>query len=189
LGGTIPDVKQYRTTNPEEYHVAESDRRPGESERDWMKRLAEMGAAAKRKSRDEQRQQSADAQAEAAEIREALGDEVWLADATKDLFGMSPDELDAALTRAQDSSDWTSRDAQILADLDKAKKPRLLEGKKARNKRLKKHLEKNQGAIKGTAKKGKKGCAVIAVALLGTGGAALYGLFEAGRTIVSALGH
>jgi len=169
--------------------VAESDRRPGESERDWLKRLAELGAEAKRRSRDEARQQSADAAAEAQEIREALGDEVWLADATRDLFGMSPDELDAALTRAQDSSDWKKRDQQILDAYNQAKKPRLLEGKKARNKRLKKHLEKNQGAIKGTAKKGKNGCAVIAVVLLGTGGGALYGLFEAGRTIISALGH
>lgn len=169
--------------------MAESDRRPGESERDWIKRLAELGAEAKRRSRDEQRQQSADAAAEAQEIREALGDEVWLADATKDLFGMTPDELDAALTRAQNSSDWKTRDQEILDAYNQAKKPRLLEGKKARNKRLKKHLEKNQGAIKGTAKKGKKGCAVIAVALLGTAGGALYGLFEAGRTIISALGH
>lgn len=169
--------------------MAESDRRPGESERDWLKRLAELGAAAKRRSRDEQRQHSANAQAEEAEIREAMGDEVWLADATRDLFGMTPDQLDAALDRAQKSSDWDQRDAKILADLEAAKKKRLLESAKGRNKRVKKHLKKNKDQIQKAAKKGKNGCAVIAVALLVTGGGVLYGIFEAGRTLVSALGH
>jgi hypothetical protein len=185
----IREVKQYRTTDPEEYHVAESDRRPGESERDWNRRLAELAAAAKRKARDAAVQASLDAAAEEAEIREALGDEVWLADATKDLFGMTPDQLESALAAAQKSSDWGRRDQEILNAYNQAKKPRLFEGRKARNRRLKKHLAKNKGAIQKTAKKGRRGCAVIAVALLGTGGGALYGLFEAGRTIISALGH
>lgn len=169
--------------------MAESDRRPGESDRDRDRRLAEMAAEAKRRKRDEERQASLDAQAEEQEIREAMGDEVWLADATQELLGMTPDQLDAALTAAQRSGNWDARDAQILADYDAAKRKRLFESRRARNKRLKNHLKKNKDKIKGTAKKGKRGCAVIAVALLGAGGGVLYGLFEAGRTLVSALGH
>lgn len=168
--------------------MAESDRRPGESDKDYARRLAELGAAAKRKSRDEQRQASLDAQAEEAEIREAMGDEVWLHDAVKDLFGMTPDQLDAQLDKAQKSGNWDQRDAQILADYEAAKKKRLLESRQGRNKRVKKHLAKNKGKIEKAAKKG-KGCAVIAVALLGAGGGVLYGLFEAGHALVSALGH
>lgn len=136
--------------------MAESDRRPGESERDWMRRLAELGAQAKRKDRDEQRQASADAAAEEQAIREALGDEVWLHGAVKDLFGMTPDELDASLTRAQNSKDWDRRDAQVMADYDKARKRRFLESKAARNRRVANHLKKNKGKIQKTVKKGKK---------------------------------
>lgn len=168
--------------------MAESDRRPGESERDWMRRIAKQGADAAQARKDADRQNSLDRQAEEAEIREAMGDEVWLHDAVKDLFGMTPDQLDAQLSKAQKSSDWDQRDAQILADLEAAKKKRLLESKAARNKRVKKHLAKNKDKIEKAAKKG-NGCAVIAVALLATGGGVLYGIFEAGHALVSALGH
>jgi hypothetical protein len=53
-------------------------------------------------------------------------------------------------------------------------------------------LSNIKGAWKDAAKKNKKskgGCAVIAVALLGVGGGALWGIYEAGSAIVSALGH
>lgn len=138
--------------------MAESDRRPGESERDWMKRLAELAAQAKRRSRDEQRQASADAAAEEAAIREAFGDEVWLAGATRDLFGLTPDQLDAQLTKAQQNSrDWTKFDEKVMKEYDQAKKRRFLESKSARNRRVAKHLKKNKNKIQKVAKKGKKG--------------------------------
>ena len=188
LGGRFAEVKQYRTTNPEEYHVAESDRRPGENERDWMRRLAEQGARSKRAHRDLARQQSLDATAEAAEMRESMADEVWLHGITRDLFGMNADELDAAMAAGTKSTNWTAKDQAVMDAYDKARQPRVFEGKKGRNKRVAKHLRQNKDKIEKAAKKG-KGCAVIAVALLGAGVAGLYGLFEAGHAIVSALGH
>ena len=189
LGGSILGVKQYRTTNPEEYHVAESDRRPGESERDWMRRIAKQGADAAQRRKDQDRQNSLDRQAEEAEIRAALSDEVWLADATRSLLGMTPDEVDAAMAAGTKSTNWDQKDQAAMDAWEKAKKKRLLEGKKARNKRVAKHVRENKGKIQRATKKGKNGCAVIAVALLATGGGVLYGIFEAGRTVLSALGH
>lgn len=167
----------------------ESDRRPGESERDWHRRLAEMGAAAKRASRDRDRQASLNAEAEAAQIREAMADEVWLHDISKDLFGMNVNELDAAMAAGTKSTDWSAADQAALTAWNDAKRKRFLETKQGRNERVAKHLKKNKGKIEKAAKKGKSGCvwpfAVLAVA----GGGVLYGLFEAGQAVVSAMGH
>lgn len=167
----------------------ESDRRPGESERDWHRRLAEMGAAAKRASRDRDRQASLNAEAEAAQIREAMADEVWLHDVAKDLFGMNVNELDATLNAGTDASNWTRQDQAVLEEWRNAKKPRIFEGKKGRNRRVAKHLKANKSKIEKAAKKGKKGCLSALVVLAGASGGALYGLFEAGHAIVSAMGH
>jgi hypothetical protein len=169
--------------------VAESDRRPGESDRDRDRRLAEMAARKKRERRDQGIQDSLDAQAEAAEIREALGDEVWLADITKDLFGMTPDEVDAAMLAGTKSSNWDAKDQAAMDAYDRAKKPRVFEGKKGRNRRVAKHLRQNKGKIEKAAKKGKSGCAWAFALLAVAGGGALYGIFEAGSAVVSALGH
>lgn len=155
LGGKNGPVKQYRTTDPEEYHVAESDRRPGESERAWMRRVAEQGRRAEQRRKDTERQTSLDRQAEEAEIRETLGDEVWLHQATTELFHLTPDQLQNRLDRAQKKNSWKQRDQEILDALKKEQKPRFLEGKKARNRRVGKFLKKNKGQIDRAQKKGR----------------------------------
>jgi hypothetical protein len=142
---------------PEEQDMAESDRRPGESERDWMRRIAKQGRDAQQRRKDADRQASLDRQAEEAEIREAMADEGWLHDATTELFGLTPDQLQDRIDRAKGSKSWDKRDQEILNALEKEKKPRFFESKAGRNKRVAKFMKKNKGKINRTAKKGKKG--------------------------------
>lgn len=169
--------------------MSESDRRPGESDRDYYRRLAQIAAQQEQERKDRERQASLDATAEAAEIREALGDEMWLNDFAQSQLGLTIDEVQSALAwGTQNQGKIQNRDKDALAAYAAAEKTY---GKKRRNKRVAKAIKKHKKSIQGMDKKRKSGwgCAVIGVALLGAFGGAGWGLFEAGSAIVSAMGH
>lgn len=165
-------------------------RKPGESQRDYMNRLAEHNAERERQRKREKRGDPR-AHAGSDEFSAILND-----DALMDNLGRKggkglQDELSNLLGSWRDDID-----SEPLADLTEHMSVQaardLATYRNTKNAGKKKRLaKKNKKAWKDGAAKAKKskGCAVIAVALLGAGGGVLYGLFEAGHAIVSALGH
>jgi hypothetical protein len=165
-------------------------RKPGESDRDYGRRLAEHVEARRQQRKREQRGDPR-AHSGSDEMSRILNDDALLdnlgrkggkglQDELSNLLGGWRDDIDS-----EPLEDLTKEmSVKAAADLEAYRSTKSA-GKKRRL------AKKNKDAWKHAAKENKKskGCAVIAVALLGTGGAALYGLFEAGRTIVSALGH
>lgn len=160
-------------------------RQPGESDRDYIRRLARQSEAQRQQRKDEARQESADATAEEAAIREAMGDEVWLDEFSRTQLGMSYGDVERTIQ-------WGTENQGKIAGRDQAaieayKKAQGAYGKKRRNRKVAKALKRNKKSIQNMDKKRNKGCAVIAVALLGVGGGALWGLYEAGSAIVTAM--
>jgi hypothetical protein len=156
---------------------------PGESDREYLQRLAREGRNQKRIARDRQTQDSLDAAADAArERRLDASDDADLDAAMKDLLGVSLSDIQKEAAKGTFDDNPEVRDT--LGEIAKQQR-------KGNTKKATKIAKKNRGAMKDAAKttKKNKGCAVIAVALLGAGGGVLYGLFEAGHALVSALGH
>jgi hypothetical protein len=165
-------------------------KRPDESQSDYMRRLAEHNAE-REKQRKRELRGDPRAHSGSDEMSQILNDDALLdnlgrkggkglQDELSNLLGAFRDDIDS-----EPLADLTEHlTAQAAADLAAYRNTKSA-GKK---KRL---AKKNKGAWKNAAEKNKKskGCAVIAVALLGAGGGVLYGLFEAGHALVSALGH
>lgn len=165
-------------------------RRSDESQGDYMRRLAAHNAERERQRKREQRGDPR-AHSGSDEFSKVLNDDALLdnlgrkggrglQDELSNLLGAWRDDIDSE--PLEDLTEHMSK--QVAADLAAYRKTNSA-GKK---KRL---AKKNKNAWKDGAKQAKKskGCAVIAVALLGAGGGVVYGLFEAGRTLISALGH
>lgn len=163
--------------------MATEGQRPGESDRDYIRRIQQEGAKQQRQAKDRQIQDRLDAEADAArEAKLEQGADAELDQAMKDLLGVSLSDIQ------KEAAKGTFDDNQVVKDtLGQIAKQQG----KGNTRKAKKIAKKNKGALKGAAKttKKNKGCAVIAVALLGAGGGVLYGLFEAGHALVSALGH
>lgn len=161
-------------------------RKPGESERDYMNRLRDHAAALER---NRNRIKRGDPRGIEGEIGRINDDDRLLDNLGSKGGKGTGDELSQLLGAWRDDID-----SEPLADLtqhmsDKAAAD-LAAYRSTKSKGKRKRLaKKNKAAWKDAAKKNKNGCAVVAVALLGAAGGALYGLFEAGRTIVSALGY
>jgi len=186
LGGTIGEVKQYRTTNPEDQTMTDGGpRRPDESERDYMKRLAEhLAEIEKNRRRIKRGDPRADLSGDIAAVH---ADDQLL-----DNLGAGGKGKGDDLSQLLGAWNKDINSEPLAPFLDKDSAADLVKFQASKNPKLRKKLaKKNKTKWKEAAKKNKKskGCAVIAVALLGAGGGALYGLFEAGRTIVSALGY
>lgn len=167
--------------------MASQHQQPGESDRDYIRRLAQQSAQEEQERKDRERQESLDSQAEAAAIREALGDEVWLDQFAKDVLEMSYGEVEALMAWADaNARQITPKDRKAVSDIAHANRGIF---RRTRNRRIAKALKRNKGSIKRIEKKKNSwfGCAVIAVALLGVGGGALWGLFEAGSALVTAM--
>lgn len=164
---------------------------PGESDREYFKRLNEESARQQRAARDEGIQARMNDEAE-EELQDMMSDDD-LANFIKKDLGLDPAKVAQTFYGADvaDVAQWDQRSAKVREQYLKQNKKRMFESKKARNKRVGKWMKNNKGAIKNTVNKhGKKGgCAVIAVALLGVGGGAVYGVLEAGHAIVSAMGY
>lgn len=159
-------------------------RQPGESEGAYMKR---MGEWARELEKQRKRQRRDDPRLERVQEDDKLLDA---------LGGKNPpkggDELSQMLGAWRNDIDSEPL-SNITQGMPEQAARDLKRYRETKNPRTKKKLaKKNKGAWKDAAKKNKKskgGCAVIAVALLGVGGGALWGIYEAGSAIVSALGH
>lgn len=162
-------------------------RKPGESQGDYMRRLAEHNAE-REKQRKRERRGDPRAHSGSDEFGAILNDDALLDNLGKKGGKGLQDELSNLLGSWRDDID-----SEPLAPfLDKNSAADLIRFQQSKNPKVRKRLaKKNKTKWKEAAAKNKKskGCAVIAVALLGAGGGVLYGLFEAGRTLVSALGH
>lgn len=162
-------------------------RRPGESDAEYMRRLAaHMAAIKKNKDRIKRGDPRANLPGEIGAIHAD--------DQLMDNLGSggrgNRDELSNLLGAW--SKDINSEPLAPFLDADSAAE--LVKFQRSKNPRLRKKLAKKnkkkwQAAAKKKKKKKSKGCAVIAVMLLGAAGGAGWAIYEAGSAIVSALGH
>lgn len=157
--------------------------RPNESDREYIQRIAREGRRQQRLSRDRQVQDRLDAAADAERERRLDVDlDAELDGAMKDLLGVSLSDIQKEAAKGTFDNDPEVRDT--LNQIAKQQR-------RGNHRKAQKIAKQHRGAMKNAADitKKKKGCAVIAVALLATGGGVLYGIFEAGHALVSALGH
>lgn len=151
--------------------MAESDRRPGESERDWMRRITRMAGEQQRARRDEAIERRMKGEAQWAREQEALNS---LSDSELDEFkGMFGVDLSDMMKGAEKG--YVDKDAAAAArEVQKSIGKRGLFGGSVAKSKMRKH----KAALKKGAKevKKKKGCLWAAVALFSLGISATGGL-------------
>jgi hypothetical protein len=161
--------------------------KPGESDRDYARRLAEH-IEARRKQKNREMRGDPRAHSGSDEFSQILNDDALLdnlgrrggkglQDDLSNMLGSWRNDIDS-----EPLEDLTKNMAdQAAADLAAYRNT----SSKSKKKRL---AKKNKKAWTDAAKKNKNGCAVAAVMMLGALGGAGWALFEAGSAIVSAMG-
>lgn len=166
-------------------------RRPGESDREYARRLAEH-IEARRKQRNREKRGDPRAHSGSDEFSKILNDDALLDNLGRRGGKGMRDDLSDMLGSWRNDIDSEPL-ADITKDMSNQAAKDLKQYRESKNvKKRAKLAKKNKRAWTEAAKKNKKakgGCAVIAVALLGFGGGALWGIYEAGSAIVSAIGH
>lgn len=163
--------------------MAESDRRPGESERDWMRRITRMAGEQKRAQRDEAVERRMKGEAQWAREQEALNslsdNEL---DEFKSMFGSDLGDLMKGAEKGYVDADAAAAAREVQKNLGKKG---LLGGSKA-----KASMKKHKATLKKGAKQAKKGkgCAVIGVLMIAGLGAAVsgagWGAFEVASSLL-----
>lgn len=163
----------------------ESDRRPGESERDWMSRITRLAGEQKRAQRDEaieKRMKGAAAHERAEQIMNSQSDQD-LNDFYSE-FGIPFNDVQEGVQKGW----YAAEEAEAIREVQKAVGKKTLFGGSKYNQMKRKHKK----AIKAGAKraKAKSGwCSFVLLGLLSVGGGIIYGAYEAGSAIVSAMGR
>ena len=158
----------------------ESDRRPGESERDWMRRVTRLAGQQKQAQRDEAIEKRMRGEAEHERIERNLNSQ-----SDQDLqdfyneFGIPFDKVD----RKPDN--LSNEELIAIAEVQKSIGKRGMFG----GNKYKQAKSKHKKALKSAAKKQKGFCSFVALGLLGVGGGVVYAMYEAGSAIISAMGR
>jgi hypothetical protein len=163
-----------------------SGQQPGESDRDYFRRLTAEANNQKRASKDAETQRSLDAQAREQRVREALQsqDEEWV-DELSSLLG---DDFAQAKIDIERYKIHTPGLDAALSDINAAQSKWTAAG---RAKAGKKAVRKHKNTLKKTKKEiqKNKGCVVWAVVIVGALAGAVYGSYEGVTAIVGALGQ
>lgn len=159
---------------------------PGESDRDYIRRLSAESGRTQQIRKDAMRQDRLDFAAYVD--REKRLDRASDADTDafmRDFAGVSLEEIQREADKGTFDND--PRVQKAVKAVTAASKG----SKRGRAKRMRKAVNANKSGLKKAGKitNANNGCAVMAVALLGIGGGALYGMYAAGSALVAALGH
>lgn len=163
----------------------ESDRRPNESERDWMTRITRLAGEQRRAQRDEaieKRMKGAAAHERAEQIMNSQSDQD-LNDFYKE-FGIPFDDVQEGLQKSW----YDAETAEAIKDVQQSVgKKTLFGGSKYKAMKRKHRKAIKIGAKQAKANKSWLNCSVVAIMLLGAFGGMGWGLYEAGSSIVSAM--
>lgn len=159
----------------------ESDKRPGESDRAWFGRLAEMSAQQVRKARDDKREIAGYQAAEVEKLRNQADDD--------QLDGWMRDTLGGSLGQIQHDFDkynvHTPKLDQAMREVNRASRKGWTQKTRAKN--VKRAINKNKGVIRQGVKAAnkKKGCVVIGLLFLGALAGVAYGSYEGLSALMS----
>lgn len=160
--------------------MAESDRRPGESERDWMRRITRLAGQQKQAQRDEAIERRLKGEAQHERIEQRLNSE-----SDQDLQDFY-NEFGIPFDKVEKKPDNLTNDELIaIAAIQKNIGKRGLFG----GNKYKEAKRKHKKALKSAAKKQKGFCSVVALGLLSLGGGIAYGMYEGASAIISAMGR
>lgn len=161
--------------------------KPGESDRDYIRRLSQASAEQQQAAQDAAIEERMQGEAQAERIRNALEreDANW-SDDIKDLLGSDFNQAVIDIQRYKINTPGLDR---AISDIQSADAAWTQGGRRRKRKRM---TRKHKGTLKNAGKQLKRkrswfGCAVVSVLMFGAFGSGLWGLYEAGSALVTAM--